>query len=188
MTRNLPSRPPSVKIPTDFLAFHQLYRGIYIRWAELHLGGSRADAEEAVDLAFVQLSRNWRHVLAQPVPEAYAWRVVKNRTTDLARARNRRPVVIDVAAFETSALRTAVDPIDELETSLSLYQAINALPDRQRDAIVLRFCLGYDTAHTARVLGITAAGVRSNIRYARHRLRELLLGLNDQEGSSDERR
>lgn len=39
---------------------------------------------------------SWPTVLAQPTPEAYAWKVVKNRTIDLARRRNRRPVVVDV--------------------------------------------------------------------------------------------
>ncbi|MFF2847385.1 RNA polymerase sigma factor [Streptomyces sp. NPDC058001] len=134
-------------LPADFCAFHQLYRARYVRWAEAHLG-SRADAEEAVDSAFEQLAIDWAQVLRQPVPEAYAWKVVKNRTIDVARDRGRRPSVVDVASFETRALHRAVDPIGELEESLSIYQAINQLPERQFDVIVLRYCLGYDTAET----------------------------------------
>ncbi|MEV4434623.1 sigma-70 family RNA polymerase sigma factor [Streptomyces sp. NPDC049555] len=167
-TRTAAPEPPG--IPADFHAFHRLYRGPYVRWAELHLD-SRADAEEAVDLAFEQLLLGWPTVLRQPVPEAYAWRVVKNRTTDLARARGRRPVVADVAAFETTALREADDPIDALVESLTLYQALSALPDRQRDVMLLRFGLCFSTKETARILGITEAGVRSTVRYARRRLR-----------------
>ncbi len=188
MTEDSPSLPSGRLLPTlpaDFRAFHQMYRARYVRWAEIHLG-SRADAEEAVDAAFEQLAIDWRHVLSQPVPEAYAWKVLKNRTIDSARARGRRPSVVDTAAFETRALHRAVDPIGELEQSLSIYQAINALPDRQRDIIVLRYCLGYDTTATADVLGITVAGVRSTARYARHRLKEAL-GLDGNERSGDER-
>ncbi|MEU5610555.1 sigma-70 family RNA polymerase sigma factor [Streptomyces sparsogenes] len=181
------SRPPGVAgaaaLPADFRAFHQLYREAYVRWAEIHLG-SNADAEEAVDHAFEQLALAWPTVLSQPTPEAYAWRVVKNRTIDLARRRGRRPVVADVAAFETHDLRTATDPIDELETSLLVYEAINELPDRQRDVIVLRYSLGYDAATTARILGISPAGVRSTARHARRRLRQVL-GLFEQEVSRD---
>ncbi|WP_217200877.1 RNA polymerase sigma factor, partial [Streptomyces buecherae] len=164
-----------------FRAFHQLYRARYVRWAELHLG-SRADAEEAVGSAFEQLAIDWPHVLGQPVPEAYAWKVVKNRTVDAARARGRRPSLVDVASFETRALHTAVDPIGELEESLSIYQAITQLPERQFDVIVLRYCLGYDTATTADLMGITVAGVRSTARYARRRLKQAL-GLNEDERS-----
>ncbi|ADI13010.1 hypothetical protein SBI_09892 [Streptomyces bingchenggensis BCW-1] len=76
------------------------------------------------------------------------------------------------------------DPIGELETSLLVYGAISELPDRQRDVIVLRYSLGYDAATTARILGISPAGVRSTARHARRRLRQIL-GLDEQEGSRD---
>ncbi|MFF3546835.1 RNA polymerase sigma factor [Streptomyces platensis] len=179
-----PSRTALPNLPADFRAFHQLYRARYVRWAEIHLG-SRADAEEAVDRAFEQLAIDWAQVLRQPVPEAYAWKVVKNRTIDIARARGRRPSVVEVATFETRALHRAVDPIGELEESLSIYQAIAQLPERQFDVIVLRYCLGYDTAETTDVMGITVAGVRSTARYARRRLKQAL-GLDEDERSHDE--
>ncbi|MFH8346102.1 RNA polymerase sigma factor [Streptomyces sp. NPDC018045] len=178
-----PTLPTVFGLPPDFRAFHQLYRAGYIRYAELHLK-SRADAEEAVDLAFEQLALCWRTVLEQPVPEAYAWRVVKNRTIDHARARGRRPVVVDVAAFETHSLRHSLDPIGELEESLTLYQAVAALPERQRDVMLLRYALGYATKETARLMGITEAGVRSTTRHARRRLRQAF-GL--EEGEDDAR-
>ncbi|MEV5597021.1 sigma-70 family RNA polymerase sigma factor [Streptomyces sp. NPDC052496] len=179
----IPTTSTTLGLPPDFRAFHQLYRAGYIRYAELHLE-SRADAEEAVDLAFEQLSLCWRTVLEQPVPEAYAWRVVKNRTIDHARARGRRPVVVDVAAFETHSLRHSLDPIGELEESLTLYQAVAALPERQRDVMLLRYALGYATKETARLMGITEAGVRSTTRHARRRLRQAF-GL--EEGEDDAR-
>ncbi|MFF4756942.1 RNA polymerase sigma factor [Streptomyces sp. NPDC002514] len=190
MTEENPVRPllssadSLPKLPADFRAFHQLCRAAYVRWAELFLG-SRADAEEAVDTAFEQLALNWPEALSQPVPEAYAWKVVKHRTVDVARARGRRPSIVDTAAFETRDLRHAVDPIGELEESLSIYQAISALPERQFDVVVLRYCLGYGTAETADIMGITVAGVRSTVRYARRRLKQAL-GLDEYERGHDE--
>ncbi|WP_223284115.1 RNA polymerase sigma factor [Streptomyces sp. FBKL.4005] len=181
-----PSGAVVPQLPADFRAFHQLYRACYVRWAELHLG-SRVDAEEAIDSAFEQLAIDWPRVLSQPVPEVYAWKVVKNRTIDVARARGRRPSVVDFAAFETRSLHQAVDPIGELEESLSIYQAITQLPERQFDVIVLRYCLGYDTKDTADIMGITVAGVRSTARYARRRLKHAL-GLDEDERSHDEPR
>jgi RNA polymerase sigma-70 factor (ECF subfamily) len=58
--------------PLDFQAFHALYRGAYVRWASLYLG-SRADAEDAVDEAMVELLGKWPTVLTQEEPAAYAW-------------------------------------------------------------------------------------------------------------------
>jgi RNA polymerase sigma factor (sigma-70 family) len=174
---------PMTGLPVDFAAFHQMHRPAYVRWAQAHLR-NRADAEEAVDCAFEQLALSWRQVLSMENPAAYAWRVMKNRTIDAARARGRRPALMDTAAFETAALCGAVDPIDQLEENLSLYRAISELPERQQDVVVLRYCLDYTVSEVADHLGISDAGVRSTARHAKRRLQEAL-GLNE-EGRADE--
>ncbi|MEU1949461.1 MULTISPECIES: sigma-70 family RNA polymerase sigma factor [unclassified Streptomyces] len=160
-------------LPADFRAFHQLHRKAYIDRAVVYLG-NHADAEEAVDAAFEQLLRCWPKVLTMENPAAYAWKVMKNRAVDLARARKRGPALLDNATFETALLRDAVDPIAVLEESLNLYQAIKKLPERQQDVVILLHCRGYSVAETATHLGITEAGVRSTARYARRRLQQLL--------------
>lgn len=106
--------------PADLRAFHERYRPIYIRWSELYLG-NRADAEEAVDQAFEQIAMNWTAILSRENPTAYAWKVMKNRTIDHARARARRPIVAEDAVFEAHALHSAPDPIKTLEDSLALH-------------------------------------------------------------------
>ncbi|MGK5532742.1 sigma-70 family RNA polymerase sigma factor [Streptomyces sp. URMC 129] len=177
MTEPLPAPrggvAPLSPLPADFRAFHQLYRPAYVRWAELFLG-TRADAEEAVDRAFEQLAAEWPDVLRLDGPAGHAWTVLKRHTVEAAHSLGRRAVVADTAVFETRALRDAVDPIGELAESLSLYQAIRELPERQHDVIVLRYCIGYSTVETADILGISLPGVRSTERYARHRLKEAL--------------
>ncbi|SOD63678.1 RNA polymerase sigma-70 factor, ECF subfamily [Streptomyces zhaozhouensis] len=177
MTEAVPPRraavAPLAPLPADFRAFHQMYRPAYVRWAELYLG-NREHAEETVDHAFEQLAADWAEALRVDSPAGYAWAVLKSRTVEAAKARGRRPVVMDTAAFETEALHNALDPIGELEESLSLYQAISELPERQHDVIVLRYCLGYSTEDTSDILGLTVPGVRSTARYARHRLKETL--------------
>ncbi|MBO8189201.1 sigma-70 family RNA polymerase sigma factor [Streptomyces sp. DW4-2] len=162
-----------VDLPADFRAFHQLKRAPYVHWAELYLG-NRADAEDAVDEAFEQLYFGWHRVLTHENPNAYAWRVVKNRTIDHARARGRRPVVTDYAAFESIALSDTEDAIGILEENLAVYEAVRELPERQHDAFVLRYVLGYSVREIADLLGISEAGVYSTTRYARHRLRKSL--------------
>lgn len=160
--------------PQEFGAFHERYRGDYVRWAAVHLG-SRADAEDAVDDVMLELMAKWPAIASQPNPPAYAWTVLKNRTIDAVRARQRRPMVMDVAAFESTALAHAtVDPISELETSLAIHAAIRQLPERQQDVVVMRFCLGHSTRRTADVLGISEATVRSTVRDARRRLARTL--------------
>lgn len=155
-----------------FRAFHDSYRGPYVRWAELYLG-SRADAEDAVHDALLELMKKWPMVLAQPEPAAYAWWLVKNRVRDAARSRSRRQKMTD-AIFATRALYETADPIGELEDSMALWEVIDALPERQHDVLLIRFNLGYSNRDTAHVLGITEATVRSTIRAIRRRLAEAL--------------
>ncbi|WUC62303.1 sigma-70 family RNA polymerase sigma factor [Streptomyces longwoodensis] len=147
----------------DFAAFHQMHRPGYVREAERWLR-SRADAEDAVDDAFVQLAEEWPQILRAENPAAYAWRVVKHRVIDHARARGRRA---------TLTLTGAEDAFEVIEQNLRLFHAIDALPERQRDIVRLRYCEGYTIAEVAHHLGITEAGVRSHERYARRRLREI---------------
>ncbi|MBH5335797.1 sigma-70 family RNA polymerase sigma factor [Streptomyces pactum] len=162
-----------MELPADFRAFHELHRKAYVHRAETILN-NRADAEEAVDTAFEQLARCWPRVLRMENPAAFAWAVMKNRALDLARARRRRPYVLEAAAFEAVALRDAVDPIGQFEESLSLCQAVRDLPERQQDVIILLYFRGYSPAETALHLGITAAGVRSIARSARRALHQAL--------------
>ncbi|SHN38075.1 sigma-70 family RNA polymerase sigma factor [Actinacidiphila paucisporea] len=159
--------------PVDFTVFHTTHRGAYVRWASLYLG-SRADAEDAVDDAMLEMLGKWPTVLSQPEPAAYAWTIVKSRTRDAARARDRRQKVISMAAVMAACLGETIDPIGELETSMAVQQAVEDLPERQHDVFVLRFGLEYTVRETAEHLGITEATVRSTLRDARRRLKAAL--------------
>ncbi|MFW6690500.1 RNA polymerase sigma factor [Streptomyces sp. MAR4 CNX-425] len=177
MTREETSLPGAaeqvaVRLPLDFTAFHQLYRPVYVRYAERCLR-SRADADEAVDDGFEQVLLMWPEILRMASPAAYVWRVMKNRIVDHARARGRRPVVVEAAVFETATLESCADPIAELEGNLRLLAAVSQLSERQREVIVFRHYEGYSCAEIADHLGLTPAGVRSIDRYARRRLREI---------------
>ncbi|MFF6780625.1 sigma-70 family RNA polymerase sigma factor [Streptomyces sp. NPDC012510] len=187
MKRDVPKRradaAPMTELPLDFEAFHRMHRPAYVGWAKTYLN-NKADAEEAVDCAFEQLLIAWPEVLTKESPAAYAWQVMKNRTIDAARARGRREALIDSAAFETTALREAVNPIGQLEESINLFQAIEALPERQRDVVVLLYSHGHSAREAAEHLGITPAAVRSTARHARRRLQEIL-GLA-KEGQDDD--
>jgi RNA polymerase sigma-70 factor (ECF subfamily) len=48
----------------------------------------------------------------------------------------------------------------------ALHEAIQALPDRQREVTVLRFLLGFSTREAAETLGCPAGTVKSNLHKA----------------------
>lgn len=179
-----PRVTPMPHLPLDFTAFHRLHRPAYVRYAQTFLD-IRADAEEAADSAFEQLVRKWDQVLASENPEGYAWRVLRNRVIDHCRARNRRPL-IGAAAFDTAALRQAVDPIGQIEESLTLFRAMQMLSARQLDVIVMLHLHGLPTDKVAAELGMTSATVRSTARHAKRRLRVILGPDRTMEGHADD--
>ncbi|MER5490262.1 sigma-70 family RNA polymerase sigma factor [Streptomyces sp. LE64] len=165
------SMPPAP--PIDFSAFHQMHRPAYLRYARAFLR-NHADAEEAVDAAFERLLTKWVQVLSSDSPDRYAWAVLRNQVADHYRRARPRLQPLDEAAFETVALRATVDPIAQLEESLTLMRAIRQLPERQQDVTVLRYLLDLPVERIAYELGISQAAVRSSDRHARRRLREIL--------------
>ncbi|MDE2751744.1 MAG: sigma-70 family RNA polymerase sigma factor [Gemmatimonadota bacterium] len=68
------------------------------------------------------------------------------------------------------------DPLDDLQARRernTLYGALGTLPDREREAIVLRVLEGRDVWETASALGVTPDTVRSLLQRGMYRLRRM---------------
>ncbi|MFC8094614.1 RNA polymerase sigma factor [Streptomyces sp. NPDC057301] len=156
-----------------FWGFHQQRRSDYMNYAYLQLG-SDADAEEAVDLTFDQVMDRWPQMLRMENLEGYAWTILKRRIIDMHRKRRRRPELVDTAAFEAALADRSEDPFDTLTDAIELYGAVAALSERQRDAILLYYGIGFTTAEAAELMGTVDATVRSQLRTGRRRLATLL--------------
>jgi RNA polymerase sigma-70 factor (sigma-E family) len=124
--------------------------------------GDAAAAEDVVQDAFFGLYRNWGR-LSDPVNAlAYARASVLNGCRAALRQRIRRDrrerSVVAVAAT-TVAAESAVLVGEEHREVLT---ALRRLPDRQREALVLRFYLGVSEEETARAMGISRGTVKSS--------------------------
>jgi RNA polymerase sigma-70 factor (ECF subfamily) len=69
---------------------------------------------------------------------------------------------------------TVEDAAVEREFQAHLDQAIGALPEKLRQALVLAAIEGYDMAETARLLGVPVGTVRSRLHHARKQLAKRL--------------
>lgn len=156
-----------------YWGFHQQRRTDYMRYAYLQLG-SDADAEEAVDLTFDQVMDRWPSMLQMENLEGYAWTILKRRIIDMHRKRRRRPELMETAAFEAALGADAEDPYDTLADTIALYAAVAALSERQRDAILLHYGMGFTAAEAAVLMGNEEATVRSQLRTGRRRLAHML--------------
>ncbi len=140
--------------------------------------GDRSEAEDVAQEALLRLWRvapDWRQGEAQP--KTWLYRVVANLCTDRLRARQRRG---------TTPLDEAPDPEDPVpgvqalmidgERMAALQAALLALPDRQRQAVVLRHIEGLTNPEIAGVLEIGVEAVESLTARGKRALQAILSG------------
>jgi len=132
------------------------------------------DAEEVKDAVQETFLRVFRHLKRYDENGDFlAWiaRITINVCRDLDRRRKRRPFVsLDAASEVTSGER--VDDAVAARVDLALVaRALDALPERERLAIILRDVEGFSTEEVAAILGNAKTTVRVQVRNARMKIR-----------------
>ncbi len=148
--------------------FEAWYRGEHARvlGALFVLSGEPDVARDATDEAFARALAQWPRVSAMESPGGWVYRVALNA---LRRTMRRR-------ALEQRLLHKQYSPDaqPQREHLPEVWQAVAALPDRQRTAIVLRFVADLPEADIAAAMGVHRGTVSSTLALARRRLGELL--------------
>jgi RNA polymerase sigma-70 factor (sigma-E family) len=140
-----------------------------IRMAYLMLG-DRAAAEDVVQDAFCGLYRNWGRLADPSGALPYLRSSVLNGCRSALR---RRALGHRVTMYQppTGSAEAAVLSREERQEVL---RAVRRLPDRQREALVLRFYLDLPDPEIARIMGIRPGTVRSATHRALKALGHLL--------------
>jgi RNA polymerase sigma-70 factor (sigma-E family) len=136
--------------------------------------GDRHEAEDLAQDAFVRLYERWDRVRSMERPEGYLFRTALN----LRRSRLRRLAVATRKLFAQVSEEDADPAVGSSERD-AIRRALAALPDGQREAVVLVEWLGMTDGEAAEVLGISPVAVRVRISRARPTLREQLRGGSD---------
>jgi RNA polymerase sigma factor (sigma-70 family) len=118
-------------------------------------------------------------------PGSYARRVLVNRHRSLLRR-----AAVEARSLARSGPAEEVTPPAADERAMVLWQAVQALPARQRAVLVLRFHQDLTEAEVARLLGLPLGTVKSLGHRAVARLRERLgsPGLDPARSSAEEGR
>ena len=113
----------------------------------------------------------------------WTYRVVTNLCTDLRRARMRRPAVtLDDAPEVADGGRGAVAGMIEADRMAALQAALNQLPDRQRQAVVLRHIEGLANPEIAQIMDIGVEAVESLTARGKRALAAILAGRKQELG------
>jgi RNA polymerase sigma-70 factor, ECF subfamily len=145
------------------------------------------DALDAVQDAMLQLARAYSDRTAEEWRPLF-YRILENRIRDMQRRRTVRGRVMAWLPFRRDDDEDEVDPIAEAaspdpapskkleleEAMQALEAALQALPERQRQAFMLRNLEGLDVAQTATTMGCSEGSVKTHYFRAVQALRARL--------------
>lgn len=144
----------------------------------MRLLADRAEAEDVAQEAMLRLWKvapHWRPGEAQI--STWTYRVVTNLCTDLRRTRMRRPAVtLDDAPELLANAPAVVATMIEANRMVALQTALNQLPDRQRQAVVLRHIEGLTNPEIGQIMAIGVEAVESLTARGKRALAAILAG------------
>lgn len=169
--------PEPVRLMPDRRMDDALLEAVYAQESRSLVGmlwvvsGDQAMAEDLAQEAFVRLALAWHRVKDPDKAGAYLRSIAFN----LARGQHRRantarrylpPRLPDTVSAEVAALLN--------ETERELLVALRALPDRQRECLVLRFYADLEPLQIAATLDVSVNSVKTHLRRGldalRHRM------------------
>jgi RNA polymerase sigma-70 factor (ECF subfamily) len=155
------------------------------RMAEMQLR-QREDAMDAVQDAMLRLVKHYREKPAAEWPPLF-WGILRRRIVDLQRRRKVRSIVVgwlgggrdddgdEMPAWEPPDHGPGpLDRLHDVQSYADMTAAVRQLPQRQREAFMLRMLEGLDVAETAQAMGCSEGSVKTHLSRAMHHLRDLL--------------
>lgn len=134
------------------------------------------DPDLAEDVAQETFVRVWRHAATYDARRGrvptWVLAIARNLAIDRARLRSATPVDPDVIASELELSREDA-PVDVAERE-RVRQAVGALPDDQRRALVLAMYAGRTAREISELDGVALGTVKTRIRAAMLKLRDTL--------------
>ncbi len=147
--------------------------------------GNQAEAEDVAQEAMLRLwrvARDWRQGEAQVT--TWLYRVVANLCTD--RLRRSRSVALDEIPEPEDGASGPVDGMQEQARSSALQGALNRLPERQRQAVVLRHIEELGNPEIAAIMGVSVEAVESLVARGKRALTADLQGRREDLGYTDD--
>jgi len=155
-----------------------------LSFATRMLGGDRAEAEDVAQDAMMRLWKvapDWRQGEAKVT--TWLYRVVSNLCTD--RLRKTRAVDIDSVPEPMDDTPGAEAALQQAARVSALDAALAQLPDRQRQAVILRHIEGFANPEIAQLMDIGVEAVESLTARGKRALAAILAGRRAELGYED---
>ena len=158
----------------DRLAFSQLVEKHYdfifrtaCKWT-----GKKSDAEDIAQEVCIKLATAIQSFDGRSAFTSWLYRVTLNMVRDMQRSTTRRGKNVDAYAL----IHPEDDPggQEEATTAREIWTAVGALPEKQREAVMLVYAEDMNHADAAEIMGCKEATVSWHIHEAKKTLRGLL--------------
>jgi RNA polymerase sigma factor (sigma-70 family) len=160
-----------------------------VAYASRLLSGDRAEAEDVAQETMLRLWRvapEWRQ--GETKVTTWAYRVATNLCIDRQRSRTRkRQMALDDAPEVADGALGAEGQLQEAGRMAALEAALAELPDRQRQAVVLRHLEGMTNPEIAAIMEIGVEAVESLTARGKRSLSAVLAGRKAELGYEDDR-
>lgn len=139
----------------------------------LRMLGSRDDADDALQSAFVRAFRKLRECRDPSRFRAWLQQIVVNecRTLAVRRDRRERRLVRDAQAMESPAVVPSPEPSGEVE---EIQRALDRLDAEQREAFILKHVEELSYEEMSELTGAGVSALKMRVKRACDRLRQLL--------------
>ena len=167
--------------------------------AAMRMTRNRADAEDLVQETYLKAYRGFGSFTEGTNLRAWLYRILTNTFINTYRARKRRPEESDVEDVEELYLyrrlggaesgrlgRSAEDEVLDEITESDVKDAIEALPEQFRMAVLLADVEGFQYKEIAEILDIPIGTVMSRLHRGRRALQKSLFEFGRQRGLVDE--
>ena len=160
-----------------------------LRFATRMLGGDRAEAEDVTQEAMLRLWRQAPHWRADGAaqPATWVYRVAANLCTDRLRRRaRRRHMPLDAVADPPDPGISAAGQIMLATRAAALEAALASLPERQRQAVILRHIEGLANPEIAQIMDTGVEAVESLVARGKRALQARLVEKRPELGYDDD--
>lgn len=149
--------------------------------------GEVAEAEDVAQEALLRLWRiapKWRSGEAQV--STWLYRVVSNLATDRLRLRRRNGPPLDEIAEPQSRAPSVPDQLQDRARVDALQMALDRLPERQKQAVILRHIEGLANPEIGQIMEISTEAVESLTARGKRALSDILAGRRAELGYDDD--
>ena len=162
---------PDLDAERAFRRFFEEHHADLSRLAYLVTGDSQAADDLAAD-AFVEVWRHWARVQAADSPLAYARGIVANLARQWIKRQSR-----DRAGLLRLGLLRRDRGESDTSAVLDVRAALQRLPQRRRECVILRYAFDVPEREVAAILGISVGAVKSHTSRGAAQLSEYLRGM-----------